>query len=510
MASTIGKYLVQMQDATQIAGIYAYRGQHDSQWLLHSAATRRLVQEHGTDALGDTDFPQMYINYHRDTLIDPARIRGFCSESGRRLSDLEVLAKLQHFGAATGLLDFTWNPLVALWFACEDATRDGKLFAVNTNDPILVARVSTDETAQTTTAVFSPDAGSFRLSYWEPTLSGDASARILRQRSVFIVDRPLSPLATDVMNEVIVGQHDKVTLRHELASLDLHEESLFQDVYGFAQASARSPVPRLTAGAYQRRGNRHYQRGEYTEAILAYSQALQLGPAVGATYFLRANARSASGNHHEAIEDYDRAAKHIETLPRELHFAVYFNRGNSKAALPNHEDPLDDYTKAVTLQPDLAQGYYNRGNAYMDLYRFEEAIDDYDQVKESPPRHASANRALALIALGRLSEARRAYVQALEKGLDDEAVLQNVWALGQIMALVGDLDQTVKARPDPDTGTMSFRFEVPREAEEARKNLGRFLFRGRAGNTGNTGAPGLAGGEGHEGKPAIRVYVDVR
>ena len=384
MASTIGKYFVQIQDAAQIAGIYAYRGQSDSQWPLRSAATRRLFQEHGNDALSDPDYPAVYINYHRDTLIEPARVRGFGSESGRRLSDLEVLAKLQHFGAATGLLDFTWNPLVALWFACEDATRDGKLFAVNTNDPILVSRISTDDTAQTATAVFSGDASSFRLSYWEPTLSGDASTRILRQRSVFIVDRPLLPFDTDVMNEVIVAQHDKVTLRQELASLDLHEESLFQDVYGFAQASVRGPVPTLTSGAYHRRGNRHYQRGEYDEAIAAYGQALQLDPAVGLTYLLRANARSASGRHHEAIEDCDRAAEQIETLPRNMRYAVYFNRGNSKAALPDNQDPLEDYTKAITLQPELAQGYYNRGNAYMDLYRFEEAIADYDQVCQSP------------------------------------------------------------------------------------------------------------------------------
>ena len=29
----------------------------------------------------------------------------------------------------TGLLDFSWNPLVGLWFACEETEVDGKLFA---------------------------------------------------------------------------------------------------------------------------------------------------------------------------------------------------------------------------------------------------------------------------------------------------------------------------------------------------------------------------------------------
>ena len=206
MASTIGKYLVQIQRATRIAGTYAYRGQQNSEWPLHSAATRRLREEHGDDVLRDLEFPLMYASYHHDALIEPARTRGFWSEAGRRLSDLEVLAKLQHFGAATGLLDFTWSPLVALWFACEDSSRDGKLFIININDAILVSRISTDESGQSATAVFCGDAGFPQLSYWEPPLSGDASARILRQRSVFVIGRPLLPEDTDIVSEIIVSK----------------------------------------------------------------------------------------------------------------------------------------------------------------------------------------------------------------------------------------------------------------------------------------------------------------
>ena len=107
MTSTINNYFVQIQDATKTTGIYAYRGQEDSEWPLQSAATRRLIEEYGRDIVRDREYPQLYINYHRDNLIEPARTRGFGSESGRRLSDLEVIAKLQHFGAATGLLDFS-------------------------------------------------------------------------------------------------------------------------------------------------------------------------------------------------------------------------------------------------------------------------------------------------------------------------------------------------------------------------------------------------------------------
>ena len=509
MGSTIGKYLLQIQLATRVAGIYAYRGQQDSEWPLHSAAARRLREEHGDDVLRDLEFPEIYTGYHRDALIEPARTRGFGSEAGRRLSDLEVLAKLQHFGAATGLLDFTWSPLVALWFSCEDSSRDGKLFCININDAILVSRVSTDEGGQSATAVFSGDAGSRQLSYWEPPLSGDASARILRQRSVFVIGRPLLPEDTGIVSEIIISGHDKESLRDELESLDVHEESLFLDVYGFAQASARRPAPSLTSGAYQRRGNRHFQKGEYAEAVTAYSRSLELGGTVGLTYLLRANAHSASGHHHEAVEDYDRAEERHDELPYYLQSILYFNRGNANSSIPKNEAALGDYSSAITLHPGLKSAYYNRGNIYMDLYRFEEAISDYERVNENPPHHASANKALALVASDRLLEARREYAEALDGEIDRELIFQNLWTLDQMLELVANVEYTVKAVPDDNTGAMCLRFEVPEAAEEARDNLARFVFRGRAGNTGNSGAAGLVGGEGSEGKPAVRVYVDV-
>ena len=45
--------------------------------------------------------------------------------------DFQWLALMQHHGAPTRLLDFTWSPYVAAFFALERATSDAAVWALN-------------------------------------------------------------------------------------------------------------------------------------------------------------------------------------------------------------------------------------------------------------------------------------------------------------------------------------------------------------------------------------------
>ena len=501
---TTQKYLEQIDDAIQPDGIYAYRGQSQSRWPLYSAATRRLIREFGCRTLKDPDYWKLFLEYHRETLIEPARARGFGSDSGHQLTDLQLLAKLQQFGAATGLLDFTWSPLVALWFAVSaDSNSDGRLFIVNTNDTIRVARVSSDEASQRVDAVFSRVSHPPHLSYWEPAANGDAATRILRQRSVFILGRPLLPADMDVVLTIEISQNDKEALRRELQILDVHEESLFSDVYGFAESSRRIPM-RLPPEAYRRRGNYYYQQREYTSAVAAYTKALVQASDVGFAYLLRANAHAASGEHREAVRDYDQAIAEIDQIPAGIQDMAYFNRGNSKAELGRHADAVVDYTEAIKRARDAAPEYfYNRANAFLDLCRFEDAIHDYERASGVDD---AVNKAIALVGTGRLAEAQDCYHRAVLQGADPDRLRQSQWTLEQIVSLLEGVEYDVTGGPDPTTGTLCLKFELKKRPSDVTGVPRTLLLTGRSGNAGNTGVPGLSGGGGYAGRPGILVY----
>ena len=321
ISGTIEKYFTKIREVTSKPGNYAYRGQRDSRWPLHSAATRQLVKDYGEEVLNSPNFLKIYLDYHSQTLIEPARTRRFDIEDGHKISDLQLLAKLQHFGAATGLLDFTWNALVALYFASQsfsDPTCDGELFIVNTDNTIEMTSVPSDENEQNAEIIFSrADHSSPRLLYWEPIWSGEVVSRILRQRSVFILGRPLIP-EDNVIKEILIAKEDKASLLKDLELLDVTYSSLFQDIYGFSQSAttARTSSQQTSIQATKpedilRQGNHFYQQRDYLKAISSYDQCINLIPeGVSEPYFLRGNAKAEMRDYSGAKQDYDLAVQH--------------------------------------------------------------------------------------------------------------------------------------------------------------------------------------------------------
>lgn len=133
---------------SRIAG---WRGQSNLAWPIDSSGVRRVSLQGGppTDLVPanpgvlngaaqiDKDDPaalEYYLQRYESYLLNAARRAGHGFQAGRELNDLELLAVLQHHGAATRLLDFSRNAAVALWFACsENPAAYGLLMAIESH-----------------------------------------------------------------------------------------------------------------------------------------------------------------------------------------------------------------------------------------------------------------------------------------------------------------------------------------------------------------------------------------
>ena len=361
MDTILARYMRLIHETVPDTGTHVFRGQSDAGWPLRSGASRRLTAD-GIDEV-NPHFLDEYLEYHRD-LLDRARRVTAYGQRDRTDNPLQLLARLQHFGAATGLLDFTYSPLVALWFACEDSTREGKVFFVS-HEPPNTAFVTPELEGQDIGNVLSRKRDATGPGYvlWEPLVEGDAALRILGQRSVFVIGRPV--VDDRLVEAVGIEAADKEPLRAELEQLDVSERTLYRDLVGFCQLEGANAgrARQTTATVYLRRANAAYSRGEHQEAVEAYGKCLELREA-GETYFLRGNANAALGRHQEAIDDYGKALDSPDIARKEngsIHYpwfpsGILFNRGNEQACLGNHVDAIADYRRATEAEPAVHAG----------------------------------------------------------------------------------------------------------------------------------------------------------
>ena len=103
---------------------WAFRGERHAQWGLATSLARYFL-----------DFgihPQAWPEQERRILrIFKRKGHQYLQQPPALDDDFQWLALMQHHGAPTRLLDFTWSPYVAAFFALERATGEAAVWALN-------------------------------------------------------------------------------------------------------------------------------------------------------------------------------------------------------------------------------------------------------------------------------------------------------------------------------------------------------------------------------------------
>ena len=153
-------------------------------------------------------------------------------------------------------------------------------------------------------------------------------------------------------------------LRSELARLKGEQTA--------GPAPVAPPVAGAPSGDFLQTGNAHFLAQRYTEAIAAYTQAIEAAPRDARAYKHRGLAHAKLGHVQQAYEDLNQA---IALDPQDA--VAYNQRGIASFAAGNVQAALQDFSKTIELQPRLAEAYNNRGIMARTLGDYRQAGKDF-------------------------------------------------------------------------------------------------------------------------------------
>ena len=217
---------------------WAFRGERDERWPLFSSLSRYLMNFR----LKPESWPAQE---ERIIRIFKRKAHQFLEKPPDVEDDFQWLALMQHHGAPTRLIDFTWSPYVAAFFALERTLLDGVVWAMNP------ARI--ESTRAPKPARMDPrEYGNFRRYFlkgkrrflWlgEPQTM---NRRLIAQSGTFVI-----PGVLDIPVEEMLAYEDqanilaKIVLKNQVREVGMRElyrmnitfATLFPDLEGLARS----------------------------------------------------------------------------------------------------------------------------------------------------------------------------------------------------------------------------------------------------------------------------------
>jgi len=216
--------------------VHMWRGHSNIEWRIDHAAYRRLK----IDNKGKVT--EQYLIEYELFLLSQATHKGYRYQDGRVLSDFELLAKLQHHGAATRLLDFTRNALIAAWFCISsDLNKTGLLIGLHAHH---LGGFESQGLEKNYEDHINEIMELPHPQTWEPPV---VKPRIAAQHSQFIY----SALSDDPKSSICLSKSENVNIFIAISpklkssinkilevSFDLRFQTLFPDIDGFGNSNS--------------------------------------------------------------------------------------------------------------------------------------------------------------------------------------------------------------------------------------------------------------------------------
>ena len=188
---------------------YMWRGVSDYRYQLIPKVAR------------DWHLSVKYLKFTEEHLINNFKIRAAPYLPVLPANDWEWLALAQHHGLPTRLLDWTRNPLVALYFACkENLTIDGAIYFARCINEVDVNKI----------------ANPFEISESKKWSANHINNRLAAQDALFTISKnPLIPFNEGVIACAKIKSTSKNKIIKILQSYGIHPGTIFPGLDGVAE-----------------------------------------------------------------------------------------------------------------------------------------------------------------------------------------------------------------------------------------------------------------------------------
>jgi len=427
--TTISKYLDSL-NGFDTEEFMLFRGQSNSEWPLTSTAYRRLLINRNTKSIDQN----IFIEYNKD-LLERAKLNGYGKRESRQLTDLELLAEIQHYEGATCLVDFSRSFLIAMWFASAvpvvngvEKHVDGVIYIIHSKknkekylkissneidkdiDTILKFETRIDDSnLKTNLPGLKPT--NYKYWIWEPE---GLNNRILQQDSSFVFGKPL--IDKEDYSKILINKDDKKSIQYELTTFfNICSDTLFKDLPGFASKvqsvnngwfSNDPNDTRLIAKNIFRRGESFYEHKEYGKALEEISEAIKLYSEDYECYVMRGRVLDQFERFQESIEDYLKAVKLLPEPNRD--WDIYNLLGSAYLNLHKHNEAEEWYNKSLEVFPMNSFAFIGLGYIYFDKGEYPKSIEKYNEsFKNAYPESIGSIHAYIAQSEGKLAHYKR-------------------------------------------------------------------------------------------------------
>ncbi len=321
-----------------------------TQEAIHDFVNSQIYRKHHSMGLFSGRFQPISIE---EEIVKKAR-----SQLSPKASNIELLTDIRHFGGDTTLIDFSYDLMVAMFFACNgEIGRNGQIIILPKSDFEEVTEIEYKKNESQKNLLI------------KPVRTPLSEVRIIAQSSVFI----------HAPNGYIpINRHDKYTINQNLKQsvLDylrefqnISVETIYNDLPGFLDNEQN--FEDATLKFYY--GNSKIILDKYEDAIEDYDEAIRLNPDLMEAYVNRAICYIHLDDYKESLSDLNKAIKLDPT-----NYMAYTSRGSVLSRLGRQNEAFSDFKKSISINSNYGTTYYNRAIANLELEQMKEALEDYN------------------------------------------------------------------------------------------------------------------------------------